>query len=101
MPTYYKMEEIIKQAINEKRLLEFYYENHRRDVEPHIYGRKNGQYGILAYQVGGESSSGKMEWKRMYLDKIIDLKISEKTFSGKRDVTGPHSEWDEKILIVQ
>lgn len=95
------MEAIIRQAITQKRLLDLYYDNYSREVEPHILGIKNNNYGILAYQIGGESSSEKMGWKRMYFDKIRDIKISEKTFLGKREVTGPHSEWDEKLLIVQ
>ena len=95
------MDQIIRTAISQKKLLGFVYEARPRIVEPHIYGKKDGRYGILAYQVDGESSGKLPDWRRMYLKKISgDITILDKTFLGKRPTAGKHSEWDEIYCIV-
>lgn len=66
-----------------------------------MYGIKDGKYSILAYQIGGKSSSGKMGWKRMFLEKIVSLEITDKTFPGPRETTGAHSSFDEILAIVK
>lgn len=81
-------------AIGQKRLLYFFYNGYLRIVEPHIHGRKNCRDGILAYQVGGGSSSGGHGWRRMYLDRISGLRMLDLTFPGKRESIGRHSYWD-------
>ena len=93
-------DEMVREAITDKKLLELYYDGKYRIVEPHVYGRKNERNGILAYQIGGQSSTGIMGWKRMYMKKIKNMKVLDETFPGKREVTGMHSEWDLRYLIV-
>ena len=95
---------IIEEAILKKRLVEFTYSNHRREVEPHILGVSNGVLQLLGYQVGGSSSSGKPlpEWRRFDLNKITQLTISERTFLGPRPYpSGKHSPWDYQISVVK
>jgi len=71
------MDGMIRQAINEKRLLEFDYDGYHRIVEPHVYGRKNEEDEILVYQLRGGSSSGRLGWKRMKLKGITKYESSE------------------------
>lgn len=43
------MDQIIRQAISEKRLVEFMYQGLQRIAEIHVYGIKGGVHQILAY----------------------------------------------------
>ena len=96
------MEEIVKQGIRERRVLEFVYDGHRRVAEPHVYGIKGGKRGILVYQIGGSSSTGNMGWKRCYLYKISGMKITDENFPGSRpNWSGKHSKWDTTIVVVK
>ena len=92
--------EMINKAIKKKRLLEFDHSGYHRIVEPHVYASKNEKDGILAYQLRGESSTGIMEWKRMYLVDITNMKVLTETFPGRREVNGLHSGWDVIYRIV-
>ena len=61
--------ELIKQAMNQKRLIEFYYQELHRIAEPHNIGLKNELLQVLVYQIRGESNSMKLpDWRRMNLD---------------------------------
>ena len=94
-------DEMIREAITEKKLLAFDYNDHRRIVEPHVYGRKNNKNGIMAWQIGGQSSSGKLPgWRRMYMNKMTNMKVLDEAFSGMRPVPNEHSPWDLIYLIV-
>jgi len=91
---------MIRKAIGEKRLLEFDYDECHRIIESHVYGNKNEKDGMMVYQVRGQSSSGVLGWKRMYLEKMTNMRILRERFPGKRLVTGKHSSWDLICLIV-
>ena len=93
-------DEMIREAISEKKLLVFDYNGYHRIVESHVYGRKNDKNGILAYQIRGQSSSGGLGWRRMYMKKITNMRVLGETFPGRREVTGLHSSWDFKYFIV-
>ena len=86
-------------AIFGKRLLEFDYNGYHRIVEPHVYGRKNNKNGMMVYQIGGQRSTGELGWKRMYMNKITNMKILREIFPGMRE-TYDHSTWDLIYLIV-
>lgn len=98
--TPFTTDEMIRWAITEKKLLEFDYDGYHRIVEPHIYGRKNEKNGILAYQTRGQSSRGELGWKRMYMNKIANMRVLDETFPGIRPVPNKHSTWDLFHLIV-
>ena len=94
-------DEMIREAVTEKKLLAFDYNDHRRIIEPHVYGRKNDRNGIMAYQIGGQSSKGELPgWRRMYMNKMTNMKVLDEAFSGMRPVPNEHSSWDLIYLIV-
>ena len=95
------MDAIVREAINNKKLLEFDYDGFHRIVEPHVYGSKGGKNAILAYQVRGSSSSGNIpDWRRMALNKISNMRILNEEFDGRRETHGSHSSFDITHLIV-
>jgi len=96
-------QQLIEQAIRGKSVIEFTYSNHRRVVEPHVLGVKDGVIQILGYQIGGSSSSGGPlpEWRRFDLAKMMGLAITANVFAGRRPFpSGRHSSWDREILVV-
>lgn len=96
-------QQLIEQAIRSKSVVEFTYSNHRRVVEPHVLGVKDGVFQILGYQIGGSSSSGGPlpEWRRFDLAKMVGLAITASVFAGRRPFpSGRHSSWDREILVV-
>ena len=96
------MNQIIQQAIANKRLIEFTYSGHRRLIEPHVLGVNGGVTQVLGYQVGGSSSSGGIpEWRRFELPRISGLKATANLFPGRRPFpSGKHSSWDHQIAVV-
>lgn len=90
-------------AIAQRKLVEFTYGRHTRVVEPHVLGTHDRVLQLLAYQVGGTSSSGGLpEWRRFDVDKILNLRVLSDTFSGPRD-TNPfkNSEFDVLHAVVK
>ncbi|MDX1905107.1 MAG: WYL domain-containing protein [Thermonemataceae bacterium] len=72
---------LIKQAIEEKKCLNFLYDSHLRKVVPYLMGTKNGKYHVLCYQYGGTSLSGlsadtTQNWRCLELDKISAIEIN-------------------------
>lgn len=95
------MDALIRQAISDKRIVEFMYKGYPRIVELHIYGRKGGVLQVLAYQIGGGSSKGGLpEWRRFDLPEMRNLRLNVALFPGQREYHAAHSSWDEKYLIV-
>ena len=77
---------IICQAISEKRLVQLYYRGGNRVVEPHMvaYNRKN-HIALSGWFVSGHSESGEGPgWREYLLDEISSVSILEATFSGPR-----------------
>jgi hypothetical protein len=97
------MDDLIRAAILQKRLIAFDYQGLPRIAEPHVYGRHDGRDQVLVYQVGGESRSGGIpNWRRVDLGQIADLQLLDERFPGQRAApSGKHSEWDEIYLIVE
>lgn len=94
------MDEMIREAISEKKLVSFDYDNFHRIAELHVYGRQSDKNGVLAYQIGGQSSKGDLGWKIMYVNKITNMKVLDEPFPGKRETTGKHTSWDVYYYIV-
>jgi predicted DNA-binding transcriptional regulator YafY len=86
------MESQIAKAINEHRLLRFYYEPGLRIVEPHALGiSADGNLLLRAYQTGGASKSGEhANWKLFRLEKIVSLEVGDETFVGARPGYNPN-----------
>ena len=81
------MKNLIINAIQNRRLLEFTYKGHLRIVEPHTFGVfGNGNEILVSYQIDGTSDSGGVpDWRPFTFSKIQDLKILNETFSGTRN----------------
>jgi hypothetical protein len=79
------MDPRICSAIRQHKLIQFYYNNGTRVVEPHCHGVTTaGNEALRAYQVSGYSESGKMDWKMFDLGLASNLLILEETFVGPR-----------------
>lgn len=80
------MNDIIIEAIESRKLLEFYYKNHHRIVEPHTFGiSSKGNENLSAFQIDGTSERNNVpDWGLFTIDKIIDLKILNESFVGTR-----------------
>jgi hypothetical protein len=96
------LEMLLHDAIDRRNLVSFLYEGHARIVEPHVLGTKNGRLQILAWQVGGRSSSGNLpNWRRFFVHELSELEILNETFSGARPSWGPRSAFDRQIAVVR
>jgi hypothetical protein len=89
-------------AINNKRLIEFHYKECRRIAEPHDYGVIDGMKKLLAYQVQGESQSGRLPaWRWAEVDGINRVRVLQEKFAGARPVSsGSHIKWDCRYASV-
>ena len=101
-PISLEVDALIRQAIYERRLLQLVFNGHPRVVEPHDYGIIKGDAKLLAYQVGGVSSSGPLpDWRFFRISKMEDLEILDARFTGPRDDEGGHHDWDELFMRVE
>ena len=68
----------ICQAINERLLIRFTYNNSSRIVEPFSYGLTAAGHEVLrGYQIGGESGSGQpLGWRLFTVRKVEDLSLT-------------------------
>lgn len=97
-----KVHDFLYFAIENKRLVEFEYQERDRIAEPHDYGIKDGVKWLLIYQIRGESKSGGLpNWRWVEVDQIRRLRVLEETFPGGRAVpTGKHKKWDQLFKRV-
>lgn len=77
------MNQLICDAINERKVIEFDYDEHKRIVQPHAYGiHKDTRNEVLrAFQIRGYSSSGNVpDWRLYILSKISNIKVLNEIF---------------------
>lgn len=93
--------EIIKQAIRDKKLIQFWYHNNQRIAEPHVLGiTTQDKLTVLTMQVGGYSSSGGLpDWRMFHVDEISSLQVLNQTFQVSRTWYNPR-ESDFKIIYA-
>ena len=97
-----KVDELIRMAIEQKRLIQLHYRNRDRIVEPHDYGIHKGSVKLLAYQVAGSSTERLPNWRWMETDLISDIHLLNQTFSGRRPASsGKHHKWDKLFIRVK
>jgi hypothetical protein len=97
-----KIDELLRAAIEQKRLIQLVYREKQRIVEPHDYGIHNGSVKLLGYQVGGASSGRLPNWRLMEVKLILDVRLLNRNFPGGRPgPTGKHHEWDQLFLRVK
>ena len=97
-----KIDELLRIAIEQKRLIRLVYRDKPRVVEPHDYGVHNGSVKLLGYQVGGASTGLLPNWRWMETDLISDAQLLDQTFPGGRpSLSGKHHKWDKLFLRVK
>jgi hypothetical protein len=95
------IDDLIRAAIEQKRLIELVYLDKLRIVEPHDYGVHNGLSKLLGYQVGGSSSGRLPNWRWMEVGLISNLRLLNRTFAGGRpSPSGKHHRWDQLFMRV-
>jgi len=93
------LDQLLRTAIEQTRLLRLRYRGKDRIVEPHDYGQHNGVIKLLTYQVGGVGTLP--NWRWMETDLISDAEMLDQTFPGGRPTaSGRHHEWDKLFLRV-
>ncbi len=78
------MNQTISDAIKNKTLIQFDYDNINRKVEPYCYGTTaTGNEALRAYQTSGEKS--KMAWKLYDLTKASNITATNESFQPRKD----------------
>lgn len=96
------MEQLIRVAIRDRRLLEFVLNGLRRVAEPHIFGIRRGAHQMLIYQVSGQTRSGNLpSWRTAHLRRITHLRILDQRFESARLSPDEIVGWDEIFAKVE
>lgn len=96
------IDQLLRTAIEQKRLVQFNYKNKPRIVEPHDYGVHQGSVKLFGFQVGGQSSEPLPNWRWALVNSISDLNLLNRTFSGRRPTpSGKHHRWDQIFIRVK
>jgi predicted DNA-binding transcriptional regulator YafY len=80
-------EDLLRQALAERREVEFTYHGFPRRVEPHALGHATeGRLALLGWQVaGGSASEPPPGWRTFVLVEITELKLTRETFAPRAD----------------
>src|SRR5215813_521832 len=94
-------DELLRIAIAQRRQIRFWYDGKERIAEPHDYGIQNGRPRLLAYQIGGQSNSGRLPaWRLVDISGMTQLEILDRTFPGGRSESGRRHKWDQLFIRV-
>jgi hypothetical protein len=96
-----EFDQLIRGAIQSKRLIRFQYQNKERLVEPHDYGVQKGNQRLLSWQIGGQSSGQLPGWRWFDVSDMQDVEMLDKTFAGNRAVSASHHRWDKVFIRVE
>ncbi len=79
--------ELLRQALAERREVQFKYHGYSRRVEPHALGRATeNRPALLGWQVsGGSASEPPPGWRTFVLEELSALKLLEKKFTPRAD----------------
>lgn len=98
------LDEQLRFAIAQKRLLGVSYTRSARIVEPHDYGIHKGVEKLLVYQLRGTSRSsqrGETGWRLLTVSKIDACVVLDETFRGSRGASHTnHLTWDTVYIRV-
>jgi hypothetical protein len=96
------IDDLLRVAIAQQRQIRFWYGGKERIAEPHDYGVHKGKARLLAYQVGGRSTSGPLPaWRLVDVSGMTQLEILEKTFPGNRPApSGRRHTWERLFIRV-
>ncbi|SDR97286.1 WYL domain-containing protein [Opitutus sp. GAS368] len=81
------VEERLREALAERREVQFKYHGYARCVEPHALGRATeNRPAVLGWQVsGGSASEPPPGWRTFVLEEISALKLMRKKFAPRPD----------------
>ena len=97
-----KLDQLLRTAIEQTRLLRLCYQNRNRIVEPHDYGVQKGVVKLLTRQIRGSSSGPLPGWRWMETDQISDAEMLDETFPGGRPTpSGKHHDWEIIFIRVK
>jgi hypothetical protein len=91
------LDQQLRLAIAQKRLVEVRYHGLARIVEPHDYGRHKGVDKVLVYQLrkGGGQHRTDLGWRSFEIAKIEGCRVLDETFPGSRGHDHEHHlAWD-------
>lgn len=96
------LDQLLRTAIEQTRLLRLRYRGKVRIVEPHDYGVHKGAVKLLAFQISGASSGPLPNWRWMDASQISAAQLLDQTFAGGRpSLAGKHHTWDVLFLRVK
>jgi hypothetical protein len=96
------MDELIRRAIRERRLIEFTLHGLPRVAEPHVYGVCKRTTQLLIYQVRGQSRSGGLpDWRRVDILEMQGARLLDEVFSTPRMAMERHKGWDRVFARVE
>lgn len=92
----------IRRAIAQKRLLEIRYKRAVRLPEPHDYGVIDETERLLLFQLRGpDSGKGAVGWRLLDVAKIESCAVTDQTFAGSRGHSHQqHYQWKALYLRV-
>ena len=99
----YKM---VRKAIVEKKQIVAEYKGHKREMCPHVIGKKNGENQALFYQFGGTSSSGNIvpgsneNWRCIKIDKLRIVEVRDGEWYSYSGHTNPQTCVDDVDVEV-
>jgi len=81
------VEELLRQALSERRVVQFKYHGYSRRVEPHALGRVTGDRpALLGWQAsGGSASEPPPGWRTFVVTDIKSLKLMSSGFKPRPD----------------
>ena len=71
-------EKLLRQAIGDRRVVEFRYHGEHRSLEPYRLGLDGGRLRLMGWQ----SRKG---WRSFYVDEMDDLEVTDRTFLQPRE----------------
>ena len=97
--------ELIKDAIQHKKIITADFKGFYREMCPHHLGTKNGKYNCLFYQFGGFSSSGLSSdpfknWRCIPIDLLQNVQVIEGNWHTAGNHTRPSTCIDDTHFIV-
>ena len=80
------MNNVIKNTVETKTILEFTYDEHHRVVEPHAHGISTAGNEVLrCYQIAGGSVHGAVPgWHLMKISKMVNIIATDSHFAAPR-----------------
>ena len=96
------MENIIREAIANKQLLKFVYNDKKRVVEPYTFGCSHkGDDTLSAFQIeGGSNSSKDLGWRQFIIENIEKLVLLDSKFVDIREGYNPNDSRMSQIYMA-